>query len=145
MNGEAKENANPVIHSVEEKNRSHEPLAPLQRWAAGESVADRAVFQVFKDSEDGLLKHVGLTPFSSFQQGFGFTSSAHVPEESEGEDKIMREPFDADEIYENIRNIQDPEHPLTLEQLNVVNRKHVEVIDSWGIENVVSKVDVRFT
>ena len=28
-----------------------------------------------------------------------------------------------------IRNIQDPEHPLTLEQLNVVNLNHVQVKD----------------
>lgn len=34
-----------------------------------------------------------------------------------------------DEIYEIVRNIQDPEHPLTLEQLGVVSREQIEVHD----------------
>jgi hypothetical protein len=31
-----------------------------------------------------------------------------------------RDPIDALEVYEMVRNINDPEHPLTLEQLKVV-------------------------
>jgi metal-sulfur cluster biosynthetic enzyme len=31
------------------------------------------------------------------------------------------------EIFEYIRNLNDPEHPLTLEQLNVVNVEHISV------------------
>jgi len=65
-----------------------------------------------------------------------------------------------DEIFDIIRNIQDPEHPLTLEQLNVVNRDHIEVIDAFANKNTIcdnnlpingdiaqtySTVDVRFT
>lgn len=38
-----------------------------------------------------------------------------------------------------IRNINDPEHPLTLEQLNVVQQGHIEV------EDEDSKVLVYFT
>ena len=57
---------------------------------------------------------------------------------------IERELMDADEVFDMIRNIQDPEHPLTLEQLNVVNRNHVSVHDC-GDNNHVSTVSVRFT
>ena len=32
-------------------------------------------------------------------------------------------------VFDIIRNIQDPEHPLTLEQLKVVNVDHIEVVD----------------
>ena len=49
------------------------------------------------------------------------------------EQQQQQQPYelvDADEIFDMIRNIQDPEHPLTLEQLNVVNRNHVSVKDS---------------
>ncbi|KLO18818.1 hypothetical protein SCHPADRAFT_924871 [Schizopora paradoxa] len=35
------------------------------------------------------------------------------------------EPIDADEIFEHIRSINDPEHPLTLEQLAVVSAKQI--------------------
>jgi len=37
------------------------------------------------------------------------------------------EPIDADEIFEHIRTINDPEHPLTLEQLAVVSVKQIHM------------------
>jgi len=43
--------------------------------------------------------------------------------------KTQRDSVTADEIFNIIRNIQDPEHPLTLEQLHVVNRNHIQVIE----------------
>eukprot|EP00924_Labyrinthula_sp_SR-Ha-C_P006874 snap_masked-scaffold_8-processed-gene-3.61-mRNA-1 protein AED:0.04 eAED:0.04 QI:0/-1/0/1/-1/1/1/0/174 len=39
------------------------------------------------------------------------------------------DPFDAQEIFELIKDIQDPEHPLTLEQINVVQIKNIHVND----------------
>ena len=44
-------------------------------------------------------------------------------------DGNLYEYFDAEEIFDHIRNINDPEHPLTLEQLNVVNLKDIHVED----------------
>lgn len=35
-------------------------------------------------------------------------------------DDSVPDPIDARELFDLIRDIQDPEHPLTLEQLNVV-------------------------
>lgn len=35
-------------------------------------------------------------------------------------DDCIYDPFDSREIFDLIRNIRDPEHPLTLEELNVV-------------------------
>jgi hypothetical protein len=40
-----------------------------------------------------------------------------------------RDAITANEVFEIIRNIQDPEHPLTLEQLNVVRIELVKVVD----------------
>jgi len=57
-------------------------------------------------------------------------------------DPQRRDAIDADEIFEIIRNIQDPEHPLTLEQLGVVSRNQIKVEDR---PNAISKLDVRFT
>ncbi|KAJ1952036.1 DUF59-domain-containing protein [Linderina pennispora] len=54
-------------------------------------------------------------------------------------DDSHADPIDRDEVYELIRNINDPEHPLTLEQLHVTNREHVFVADS------ASHVLVEFT
>lgn len=47
--------------------------------------------------------------------------------------------FDNREVYDMIRNIKDPEHPLTLEQLNVVDEDNVFVDDENNI------VEVNFT
>ncbi|XP_065347104.1 MIP18 family protein galla-2 [Cloeon dipterum] len=48
------------------------------------------------------------------------TKSGCCQENSDGK-------FDSKGIYELIRNIMDPEHPLTLEALNVVNQADVKV------------------
>jgi cytosolic iron-sulfur assembly component 2 len=49
------------------------------------------------------------------------------------------EPVDALEVFELVRHINDPEHPLTLEQLNVAQLKHV------AVDNDRSSVDITFT
>ena len=40
-----------------------------------------------------------------------------------------KEPFTSDEIFELIRNVRDPEHPLSLEELNVVRKEAIKVDD----------------
>ena len=41
-----------------------------------------------------------------------------------------REAFTSQEVFEHIRHLNDPEHPLTLEQLHVVSAEHITVDDS---------------
>ncbi|XP_072763806.1 MIP18 family protein galla-2 [Anoplolepis gracilipes] len=55
------------------------------------------------------------------------------------QDEDVADGFDAREIFDIIRNINDPEHPLTLEELNVVEQGLIEVDDKGN------KVDVKFT
>ncbi len=43
-----------------------------------------------------------------------------------------RDAITANEVFNIIRNIQDPEHPLTLEQLNVVRLELIDVVDLKG-------------
>ena len=54
-------------------------------------------------------------------------------------DEGVRDPFDALEIFELIRGIKDPEHPNSLEQLNVAQRQLIDVDDDRG------RIRVRFT
>eukprot|EP00903_Cladosiphon_okamuranus_P013271 g12374.t1 len=42
---------------------------------------------------------------------------------------VSRDVIDAEEVFEMIRHVNDPEHPLTLEQLKVVSRDAVVVDD----------------
>lgn len=56
---------------------------------------------------------------------------------------ITRDPFDEEEVFDMIRSINDPEHPLTLEQLNVVNLQDIKVADQLNIKQ--STVQILFT
>ncbi|XP_070985932.1 cytosolic iron-sulfur assembly component 2B-like [Oncorhynchus clarkii lewisi] len=55
------------------------------------------------------------------------------------EDEDVADPIDDREIFDLIRSINDPEHPLSLEELNVVEQVRVRVDDQ---ENTVG---VEFT
>merc|ERR1712070_164778 len=55
------------------------------------------------------------------------------------EDENGREPIDSIEVFEHLRDILDPEHPYTLEQLNVVREENIIVEDTLG------RVAVLFT
>ncbi|XP_061647159.1 cytosolic iron-sulfur assembly component 2B isoform X2 [Phyllopteryx taeniolatus] len=55
------------------------------------------------------------------------------------EDEDVHDPIDDREIFDLIRSINDPEHPLSLEELNVVEQFRVKVNDTD------SNVDVEFT
>ena len=55
------------------------------------------------------------------------------------EDEEEEEPMRPDEVFDYIRHLNDPEHPLTLEQLNVLSVDHIEV------DNETSSVRVMFT
>jgi len=59
-----------------------------------------------------------------------------IEEDSKGE---SRDPIDSLEVFDLLRNINDPEHPLTLEQLNVVKLDLIEVNDK------ASTLSVNFT
>ena len=52
-------------------------------------------------------------------------------------DSDQREPIDALEIYDHIKMILDPEHPLTLEQLHIVTPKDITVDDKEGIVSIL--------
>jgi metal-sulfur cluster biosynthetic enzyme len=48
----------------------------------------------------------------------------------------QREPIDAREVFSLVRDIRDPEHPYSLEQLGVVSRSAVRVDDARGTARV---------
>ena len=53
--------------------------------------------------------------------------------------------IDSQEIYDLIRSITDPEHPLTLEQLAVVNASHISVSQGDLSRNTLPHVLLEFT
>ncbi|XP_047094693.1 protein AE7-like [Lolium rigidum] len=63
----------------------------------------------------------------------------HTRQAPESTDETAVELIDQLEIFEHIRDIKDPEHPYSLEELNVVTEDSVE------ISNELSHVRVTFT
>ncbi|KAJ8303490.1 hypothetical protein KUTeg_019886 [Tegillarca granosa] len=59
-----------------------------------------------------------------------------LPEE---EDDDCVDKIDGREVFDLIRNINDPEHPLTLEELNVVE------LDKVNVDDDDNKVSIEFT
>ncbi|XP_076016539.1 cytosolic iron-sulfur assembly component 2B [Genypterus blacodes] len=55
------------------------------------------------------------------------------------EDEDVHDPIDDREIFDLIRSINDPEHPLSLEELNVVEQIRIKVNDTE------STVGIEFT
>jgi len=52
-------------------------------------------------------------------------------------DDDVVDPFDNREIFDLLRDINDPEHPLTLEQLNVVTEDQISVNDEQNSVSVM--------
>ena len=80
---------------------------------------------------------------NAFTQIFNISSTQKINKaKAEKVDEITQR-----EVFDIIRNIQDPEHPLTLEQLNVVNLDHVEVHDCscYSESKEYSTIDIKFT
>jgi metal-sulfur cluster biosynthetic enzyme len=108
------------------------------------SIHDRIILRALADSAAAskgttvaLLRNLGLNiPLDSSELGIFQQDSLFVPSHfttAEGttattttpSSTTVVDPVTSDEIFDIIRNIQDPEHPLTLEQLGVVSRSQV--------------------
>jgi hypothetical protein len=177
----AKENANPTIVSVDKGRSSARrapfdwsQLGTFEKtgndWIPT-SAEDGAIYRALVDSAKAtngknvtLLQNAGLfIPTDAASETFNvpsFAFSNYEEEESkidtssskdDKEKEFSRDKMSAEEIFDIIRTIQDPEHPNTLEELGVVSLEHVEVIDDesshddGGPSRLKSVVNVRFT
>ena len=67
-------------------------------------------------------------------------SSSYInPEDFVYESEEATEHVTREEVFEYLRHLNDPEHPLTLEQLNVVSLENIVCLDPGNV------VHIRFT
>ena len=66
-----------------------------------------------------------------------YSSAEHKRDTLDDLDSPEREPIDSLEIFEHIRGITDPEHPLSLEQLHIVTPEDISVNDSSGSVTII--------
>jgi metal-sulfur cluster biosynthetic enzyme len=92
------------------------------------------------------LLNLVITSDNKSQSKDDVTSIKSTPSliEDDDDDDEDEDPIDAQEIFDLIAHISDPEHPLTLGQLAVVNLPDIKVIDS-GNKNEMAEVVVRIT
>lgn len=67
-----------------------------------------------------------------------------INNEDDFDDNEIADPIDAQEIYDLTAHICDPEHPLSLGQLSIVNLEDIEVCDD-GNPNHMAEVIIRIT
>jgi len=72
------------------------------------------------------------------------TSSAHFSDDSDS-DYETADPIDAQEIYDLIAPISDPEHPLSLGSLNVVQLSDIHVLPPTSPNSLIATVLVEIT
>ncbi|CAK9442279.1 uncharacterized protein LODBEIA_P60220 [Lodderomyces beijingensis] len=84
-----------------------------------------------------------ISSVSSSASSLSLSSPAEKEEQEEEEDE-EEEPIDEQEIFDLISTISDPEHPLTLAQLAVVNLADI-AIEHAGSKSRISQVTIRIT
>jgi metal-sulfur cluster biosynthetic enzyme len=113
------------------------------------------------DSEDDAATVAATTTTTSHHPSSQPTVIVTTPttstQQQQQRRRHRRDKYTVEEIFDIIANIQDPEHPLTLAQLNVVNKNHIVVHDNHHNNNnqqnpeamsmmmLSSLVTVRFT
>lgn len=106
----------------------------------------RVLSSGLSNGDSGLLSSIAPTaqPNDPFSTGnvSGLLSSGE-DEDSDGDDSDV-EHIDEQEIYDLISTISDPEHPLSLGELAVVNLPHIKVTDNQD-RSAMSHVLVEIT
>jgi metal-sulfur cluster biosynthetic enzyme len=97
-------------------------------------------------SDDSSSSNVTFSDISLLQDGVASltTTMSHTKKR-----KIyvttVEDDLTTEEVFDIIRNIQDPEHPHTLEQLGVVSLEQVELLQTEKSVGSLIEVKVRFT
>ncbi|PWN45229.1 hypothetical protein IE81DRAFT_344922 [Ceraceosorus guamensis] len=120
-----KENANPIIHA---------PSGSTQRRKEGKKDGDLLGSLSLGGGND-WWRDPAVHDTSSGGLGRGFADASHGLEDGLEESDASggaalaeeRQGIDALEVFDLIRSVSDPEHPLTLEQLAVVQAQHIKV------------------
>lgn len=126
---ENKDNANPTILLPSDLPSRHRENLTLKRKDGGTGLFDT------------LIPAHGY-PYDPFAPP---GSPATAPEASDSDSDDYIEPIDEQEIYDLISTISDPEHPLTLGSLAVVNLPDIQIKPPTSLKSKFSTVTVLVT
>mgnify|MGYP003976080937 CR=1 FL=1 len=133
-----KQNANPTVYNVSD-------LSHTAFLKGKDSDSDGKSYQFISKHDFSIFKQNSKV-FENEEHLFAnYDDEVETKESKENVNNVALSPasnkddFDKLEIFEMIRHLNDPEHPLTLEQL------HVTTLENIDIDNKDNIVDVRFT
>ncbi|KAF2164092.1 hypothetical protein M409DRAFT_56811 [Zasmidium cellare ATCC 36951] len=121
-----KDNANPTILNPDD--------LPRRRRSTPSTQTKRGIFDVLAPAYPSLAD-----PLSSPEALSDFSS------DEDELDATAREEIDEQEVYDLISSITDPEHPLTLGSLGVVNLEDIQIIPPSSPRSRISSVQVLIT
>lgn len=111
-----KDNANPIIYAQNSQpSRTHDTQSD-EWWRDTTLVSSSKIQSKHSDS--------GYGDGDDYDED-GNGNDQELKRKDEG--KAVYEGIDSEEVFDLIRSISDPEHPLSLEQLAVVNSKHITI------------------
>jgi metal-sulfur cluster biosynthetic enzyme len=122
----SKDNANPTIINPSD--------LPSRKSTARETKNSRGIFRALAPV------HSPSDPWAASDD-----SDAAVSGEDEAHKDDEREEIDEQEIYDLISSIMDPEHPLTLGSLGVVNLADIKIFPPTSPRSRISSVRVLVT
>jgi metal-sulfur cluster biosynthetic enzyme len=100
---------------------------------------------IFDLAPEGSI-HVASSDISLLQDGVAsLTKTMSHTKKRKAYYTTLKDGLTAEEVFDIIRNIQDPEHPHTLEQLGVVSLDQVELLRTENSLCSMMEVNVRFT
>ncbi|KAL7411589.1 hypothetical protein BDY24DRAFT_395404 [Mrakia frigida] len=111
------DNANPIVHLPPSLPSSTARANKIKSTKAGVTVQDLWAEEGIQLVDADFAK----SPASPCSPG----QSSEGDEDREEEEEEEEEEIDEEEVYDLLRSITDPEHPLTLEQLAVVSAAQI--------------------
>ncbi|CAK4030784.1 MIP18 family [Lecanosticta acicola] len=134
-----KDNANPTILNPDDLPRRRQRTAPEQNATA----TKHGIFDALVAPAYPSLTHpAASSPDLSVDDLSSSEDDNHVFSDSDDE---VREEIDEQEVYDLISSIMDPEHPLTLGSLGVVNLEDITIIAPSSPRSRISSVQVLIT
>lgn len=116
--------------------------SPLDTFA--KEILTSGLWTQYHDQDSALYSFEDLEGYSSSSSDSDLDEIESQVEVVTSRQSSKTDPIDPQEIYDLISTINDPEHPLTLGQLAVVNLPHIYVTDT-GNHDDMAEVFVEIT
>lgn len=137
-------NANPTVIDISNLPTRIDDAEIQEKEVARNTELVDKILSLSLLSQSGFLKSNGDEPVPDLVSDVDMDSSSTEDELIEVDEEQEEENIDAQEIFDLISSISDPEHPLTLAQLAVVNLVDIEVNQGEN-KHSISEIKIKIT